>query len=77
MHLPRFVDSITYTTLTLAILRAGHVAFPLSTRNSASAVAHLVRTTGLSALFVSRDAGMGRLVEEALEILKKDEKKDQ
>ena len=46
-------------------MRAGATAFPISTRNSPTALAHLVRTTGLHVVFVSEDSAMRRLVEEA------------
>ncbi|KZT61208.1 acetyl-CoA synthetase-like protein [Calocera cornea HHB12733] len=38
-------DAITYCTLIFAILRAGFVAFPLSTRNSVPALVHLIGKT--------------------------------
>ena len=60
-------DSISYVTLTQAILRAGFVAFPISTRNSPAAVAHLLRVADVQAVFVSGDAGMRRLAGEAIE----------
>ncbi len=50
----------------------GLTPFPLSTRNSAAAVAHLVRSTDIHQLLVSSDAGMQRLAQEAKEELEKD-----
>ncbi|KZT61228.1 acetyl-CoA synthetase-like protein [Calocera cornea HHB12733] len=38
-------DVLTYSTLIFAIVRAGFVAFPISTRNSVPAVEHLVKAT--------------------------------
>ncbi|KZT61197.1 acetyl-CoA synthetase-like protein [Calocera cornea HHB12733] len=39
------MDTLTYCTLVFAILRAGFVAFPISTRNSVPAVEHLIKAT--------------------------------
>ena len=50
----------------------GLTAFPISTRNSAIAVAHLVTKTGVRQMYVSADAAMQRLAREANEILAKE-----
>ncbi len=50
----------------------GVTPFPISTRNSAVAVAHLVSKTGVKQMFVSGDPAMQRLAKEANEILAKD-----
>ena len=50
----------------------GLTPFPVSTRNSAIAVAHLVSKTGVKQMYVSADPAMQRLEQEANEILAKD-----
>ena len=50
----------------------GLTPFPISTRNSAIAVAHLVAKTGVRQMFVSADPAMQRLAREANEMLAKD-----
>ena len=66
------IDSTTYLTLIVGIMYLGLTPFPLSARNSAAAVAHLVRSTGVHELVVSSDAGMERIALEAREELAKD-----
>lgn len=56
----------------LAVMRCGHTVFCISTRNSAAAVAHLVRATGAVQLFVSPDHAMQHLALEASDILKQE-----
>ncbi|KAK0449007.1 NRPS-like enzyme [Desarmillaria tabescens] len=51
-------DSITFLTVVAGIIRAGYTAFPISTRNSPAAVAHLLESTGCKNLFVSADPAM-------------------
>src|ERR1700742_5168579 len=58
-------DTISYFTMILGVMRCGLACFPSSTRNSAAAVAHLIRTTGLLQLFVSSDPAMQRLAHDA------------
>ena len=65
-------DSTTYLTLIVGMMYLGLTPFPLSARNSAAAVAHLVRSTGVHELVVSSDAGMQRIGLEAREELAKD-----
>ncbi len=50
----------------------GLTPFPISIRNSAIAVAHLVTKTGVKQMFVTGDGAMQRLAREANEILAKD-----
>ena len=50
----------------------GLTAFPISTRNSAIAVAHLVSKIGVRQMYVSADPAMQRLAQEANELLAKD-----
>lgn len=47
----------------------GLTAFPISTRNSAIAVAHLVSKIGVRQMYVSADPAMQRLAQEANELL--------
>ncbi|KAK0201251.1 NRPS-like enzyme [Desarmillaria ectypa] len=51
-------DSITFLTVVAGIIRAGYTAFPISTRNSPAAVAHLLESTGCKNVFVSADPAM-------------------
>ena len=64
-------DSIPYATTVLSIMRANCVAFPISTRNSAAAVAHLLDKSGVSHILVGREQAMQDLVEQSLEALRK------
>lgn len=54
----------------MGIIRAGFVAFPVSTRNSAVGVANLLYETKCEFLFVSEDASMQTLASDALNYLK-------
>ncbi|TFK50327.1 acetyl-CoA synthetase-like protein [Heliocybe sulcata] len=58
-------DTYTYFALMAGIMRAGHTAFPISTRNSDIAVGHLVRTSNVKYLFVSKDHAMQTLAHAA------------
>ncbi|KAA1476420.1 acetyl-CoA synthetase-like protein [Dentipellis sp. KUC8613] len=65
-------DTVSYMCATIGIMRLGFTPFPISPRNSAAAVAHLVEATGLNHMLVSPDSSMRRLSEEAAEMLGKD-----
>ncbi|KAI0633130.1 acetyl-CoA synthetase-like protein [Trametes polyzona] len=65
-------DSITYSSLVVGLMYLGLTAFPISTRNSPIAVAHLVSKTGVRQLFVSADPAMQQLANEAVKLLNKD-----
>ncbi|OBZ74288.1 L-aminoadipate-semialdehyde dehydrogenase large subunit [Grifola frondosa] len=65
-------DLISFYTLLVGIMYLGFTTFPISTRNSAIAVAHLIRKTGIRQLFVSTDPAMQRLAHEAIEMLAKE-----
>jgi acyl-coenzyme A synthetase/AMP-(fatty) acid ligase len=52
--------------------QTGATAFPLSARNSAVAVAHLLRSTNAHHVFISEDLAMQTLYREAAEHLAKD-----
>lgn len=67
-----FADTITYWATMTSIMCLGLVPFPISPRNSAIAVAHLVKSVGLTQLFVSSDPAMQRLCSDAQLILKDD-----
>ena len=65
-------DSISFYTFKVGLMYLGVTPFPISTRNSAVAVVHLVSKTGVKQMFVSGDPAMQRLAKEANEILAKD-----
>ncbi|RDX49617.1 acetyl-CoA synthetase-like protein [Lentinus brumalis] len=67
-------DSISFYTLKLGLMYLGLTPFPISTRNSAIAIAHLVTKTGVKQMFVSADPAMQRLAHETNELLAKDGK---
>ncbi|KAJ8082616.1 putative NRPS-like protein biosynthetic cluster [Marasmius tenuissimus] len=54
-------DFITNFVLVAGIMRAGYQAFPISTRNSAVGIAHLVRTTRVKYMFVGETPSTQRL----------------
>ncbi len=53
----------------MGLQRANYVVFPVSPRNSAPAVAHLLHEVGVEHVLVGRDPSMQDLSHEALEIL--------
>ncbi|KAF9471438.1 acetyl-CoA synthetase-like protein [Pholiota conissans] len=63
-------DTITYFTMLMAIIRAGYIAFPISPRNSPSAVAHLISSVGVHYILVGNDQSMIDLANESLQSLK-------
>nr|WGM49229.1 carboxylic acid reductase [Boreostereum vibrans] len=65
-------DTISYWATMASIMCLGLVPFPISPRNSAIAVAHLVKSVGVMQMLVSPDPAMQRLCSEAQAILKKD-----
>ncbi|KAF7797380.1 hypothetical protein EIP86_008575 [Pleurotus ostreatoroseus] len=62
-------DTLSYVYLTLAIMSLGHIAFPLSPRNSPVVTAHLLEKVGVDYIFVSEDPDMQALAKEANELL--------
>ena len=50
-------------------MRAGYTAFPMSIRNNAAAVAHLLARTEARHIYVSADPGMQTLAHEAAKLL--------
>ena len=65
-------DSATSFALVLGIIRAGYVAFPISTRNSVPAVAHLLAKSGTDHLVVGPEAPYQNLARDALRALERD-----
>lgn len=65
-------DTVSYLIFMIGIMHQGHIPFPLSTRNSAIGVAHLLKQTGVRQLFISPDAPINRLAGEAVKILAKE-----
>ncbi|KAJ7457190.1 hypothetical protein B0H11DRAFT_2243454 [Mycena galericulata] len=61
--------SILYASLIFGALRAGCTVFPLSTRNSAIAIAHLIAESGIKYLLVSQDAHMQDIAHKADTVL--------
>ncbi|KAG7091816.1 putative NRPS-like protein biosynthetic cluster [Marasmius oreades] len=63
-------DAITYFTTLMCVLRADCIVFPISPRNSAAAVAHLLGKVGVDHVLVGREAAMQDLIVESLAKLK-------
>ncbi|KAJ7261532.1 hypothetical protein C8J57DRAFT_1471415 [Mycena rebaudengoi] len=62
-------SAILYATLIFGTLRAGCPIFPLSTRYSDIAIAHLITESGVKYLLVSQDAHMQNIARKANSIL--------
>ncbi|KAJ7659561.1 hypothetical protein DFH06DRAFT_1044174 [Mycena polygramma] len=62
-------DQITYTSMVAGVVLAGFAPFPLSTRNSPAAIAHLLQSKSCSHMFVSSDPSMHKLAAAAGVIL--------
>lgn len=62
-------DVIPYFTVLMSCLRANYVPFPVSPRNSPSAVAHLIFEAGVSHLLVGHEAALVDLAKRAIDIL--------
>ncbi len=54
----------------MSLLRANFIFFPISPRNSALAVAHLLHKVGVEHVLVGRDVSMQDLARDSLDILK-------
>ena len=52
------------------IIRAGHTVFPISPRNSAPAVAHLLTKTGTQHVFVGPESALQDLAAMSLKLMK-------
>ncbi|KAJ7117148.1 hypothetical protein C8R44DRAFT_792013, partial [Mycena epipterygia] len=61
--------AILYASLIFGTLRAGCTVFPLSTRNSDVAIAHLIAESGIKYLLVSQDTHMQEVARKANNIL--------
>ncbi|KAJ7122205.1 hypothetical protein C8R44DRAFT_705178 [Mycena epipterygia] len=61
--------SILYASLIFGTLRAGCTVFPLSTRNSDVAIAHLIAESGVKYLLVSQDTHMQEIARKANNVL--------
>lgn len=66
------LDSVTFATVVLGIQQTGAVPFPISTRNSALAIAHLLSSTNTRQVFVSEDVALRVLALEAVTLLARD-----
>ncbi|GJE93533.1 acetyl-CoA synthetase-like protein [Phanerochaete sordida] len=65
-------DTTTYFTMEAGIIRSGHVLFPISPRNSAAAVAHLLAQTCVAHVFVGAEPALQDLARAALELMDRD-----
>ncbi|KAI5119742.1 hypothetical protein M0805_008672 [Coniferiporia weirii] len=65
-------DTITYFTVLAGIFRAGLTAFPISPRNSPTAVAHLIRKTKVTHILVGHEQASRTLSDMTLELLNND-----
>jgi acyl-CoA synthetase (AMP-forming)/AMP-acid ligase II len=65
-----FSDTFTYLTVNLSVLRIGATLFPISPRNSAPAIAHLLQTTGVTAILVGGEPSLNRLASAAFNIIR-------
>ncbi|THV08180.1 acetyl-CoA synthetase-like protein [Dendrothele bispora CBS 962.96] len=63
-------DTIPYYTTMLSIIRANYIVFPISSRNSAAAVAHLIAKANVGHILIGRDTSMQDLLTNTFEILK-------
>ena len=63
-------DTFTYLTVNLSVLRTGATLFPISPRNSAPAIAHLMETTGVTAILVGDEPSLKRLAAAAFDIIR-------
>ncbi|KAF8908295.1 acetyl-CoA synthetase-like protein [Mucidula mucida] len=62
-------DSISYFVTMMGLMFANIVFFPISTRNSAHAIAHLINEVGVSHVFVGHDTALDDLLKQATELL--------
>ncbi|KAJ7870004.1 hypothetical protein B0H13DRAFT_2557202 [Mycena leptocephala] len=65
-------DTIPYFILVMSCLRANYVPFPISPRNSPSAVANLISKAGVRHLLIGHEPAMAHLAEDAIGILKEE-----
>ncbi|KAF7341776.1 Acetyl-CoA synthetase-like protein [Mycena sanguinolenta] len=62
-------SSILYASLVVGTIRAGCTVFPLSTRNSDAAIAHLIAESGMKYLLISQDRHMQDIARKANALL--------
>jgi acyl-CoA synthetase (AMP-forming)/AMP-acid ligase II len=67
------LDTVTYVTTEVGILRAGFAVFPISPRNSPEAVAHLLKKTGARHLLVGGEPMLQKLAAASLQSLRADD----
>ncbi|KAF8213914.1 hypothetical protein K438DRAFT_2148714 [Mycena galopus ATCC 62051] len=63
-------DAIPYFVVFMSCLRANYVAFPISPRNSPSAVAHLIDKGAVDHLIIGHDPALLALATDATQVLK-------
>ncbi|KAJ6484081.1 hypothetical protein C8R45DRAFT_1000132 [Mycena sanguinolenta] len=63
------ISPILYASLVFGTVRAGYTVFPLSTRNSDAAIAHLIAESGMKYLLVSQDSHMQDIARKAKALL--------
>ncbi|OSX58884.1 hypothetical protein POSPLADRAFT_1059977 [Postia placenta MAD-698-R-SB12] len=63
-------DAIPYAITEMAIIRANFVVFPLSTRNSPAAIAHLLNKVDAKHILASKEQSITDLVRDALDIMR-------
>lgn len=63
------IDTITYYTMMIGIVRAGHTAFPISPRNSPAAIAHLLKAADVKILIVGQEKNFQTLAEVSLGLM--------
>jgi acyl-CoA synthetase (AMP-forming)/AMP-acid ligase II len=66
------LDTVTYVTTEVGILRAGFAVFPISPRNSPEAIAHLLKKTGTRHLLVGGEPMLQKLAAGSLELVRAD-----
>lgn len=64
-----YLDTITYFTVIAGIMRAGYSAFPISTRNSPAAVAHLLQKVNAAHVLVGTERALQTLISESLALI--------
>ncbi|EKM51198.1 uncharacterized protein PHACADRAFT_103930 [Phanerochaete carnosa HHB-10118-sp] len=63
-------DPLTYATMDLALFRTGYVPFLISSRNSAAAIAHLLKKVKVDHVLLGREPVMQDVYAEAVKIMK-------
>lgn len=69
-HNDDILDTITFFTVIAGIIRAGYTAFPISTRNSPAAVAHLLQKVNVAHVLVGSESALQALIAESLALVK-------